>query len=139
MQRRLRRRTAEPDNLSGTFGLPNGPLYTFELANGLGFITSFFPQDSPNDTYVWSATGGFSIDESIVDISILDQTNGQLKAVTLPGGLGDGGPTEENGTLSFSPVSASTPEPLPAILIFLGAGLIFFMRKRFVTCIPREA
>lgn len=43
------------------------------------------------------------------------------------------------GSLSFSPVSAATPEPNEVILMFLGIVLIFLMRKRFDRRLPRVA
>lgn len=48
-------------------------------------------------------------------------------------------PVSGVGTLTFPPVSAAAPEPAPIILMLLGAGLIFFMRRRFAVPLQRTA
>jgi hypothetical protein len=44
-----------------------------------------------------------------------------------------------SGSLTFSPASTAAPEPTPLILMLLGAGLIFLMRKRFIIHMPRTS
>ena len=91
--------------------------------------------DAPGDTYSWSYQA--LVGESAQDtITISDLTDDQPVSETFLGAPVGG---VNKGSLMFSPVSASTPEPTPVILMLLGVGLIFFTRKRFMTDTPRTA
>jgi len=93
--------------------------------------------DTPTDAYTYEFSfEPVHIGDSVGTLTIDDVTTGIVSSAEdfLPGG----GENDliGNGALTFSPISASTPEPAPVILMLLGAGLIFFIRKRFVSRVP---
>jgi hypothetical protein len=95
--------------------------------------------DLPTDDYQWSYSTINCCDSDNPNppgsVTISDLTDGQ--SVTNFYGFGFFG--DSHGTLTFSPASAAAPEPTPIILTLLGAGLMFFMRRRFVMRSPRTA
>lgn len=96
--------------------------------------------DAPTNTYTYEFSfEPVKIGESVGTLIIDDVTTGIVSSAEdfLPGGgendfIGD-------GTLTFSPVSASAPEPASVLLMLLGLGLIVFMRKRFLMRVPLNA
>lgn len=114
------------------------------------FDMSLAAGDSPADTYDWSYTatppGGVT---QYAWLTLTDDTTGLIDTVMItspplntlsapfPGFPFPGDP--DGGGLTFSPVSAATPEPSSVLLMLLGAGLIFLMRKRFNMRLPRTA
>jgi len=96
--------------------------------------------DSPTDTYRYAFSLGIGPQgDSLVYgyLSISDETN-RTDGFTsdLIGTGSDPGHSIQSGTVTFTPVSAATPEPASLILMALGAGLIFFIRKRFTMRVP---
>ena len=63
--------------------------------------------------------------------TVLDVTTGLSDSFSTP--IDRYNDTNYAGWLVFSPASASAREPPPFILLLLGSGAIFFMRKRFVS------
>lgn len=123
--------------------VPTAPAVSFPSPTEIDLTldrTSFgaFPipsPDAPGDTYSWSYQALFS--ESTSDtITISDLTDGQTVTETF---LGGPVPGDNGGSLVFSPASSAAPEPTPILLMLLGAGLIFFVRKRFIMRVPRTA
>jgi len=95
--------------------------------------------DGPDDTYTWFYEP-FAADSVLPNetlIGITDTTNAQSLTDTFFGDPfhGFGG----SGTLTFTAVTAATPEPASILFMLFGAGLIFFMRKRFVMRTLRTA
>ena len=105
-----------------------GTIFDVSLANG----------DSPTDSYsYYFGFGGPNPGPGPVyvgSLTVQDLTTGLSSTTTEPMQVD----TDNfyGGTLSFSPASAATPEPAPLILMALGAGLIFFIRKRFTMRVP---
>jgi hypothetical protein len=99
--------------------------------------------DSPMDTYTWNLEviniPPVPYENFAEQLTIYDQTTHltSVGSITAPGSLTTG--DADFGTLTFSPVSAATPEPAPVLLMLFGAGVIVFVRKRFATHIPSTA
>lgn len=103
------------------------------------------PTFAPTDTYAWvfntsAGSSGFVTDTlEIANITV------PLNEFYYVSGSTDNlpvycfGECGAAGSLTFSPVAASTPEPASVFLILLGAGLIFFIHRRFVMHMPLTA
>jgi hypothetical protein len=107
-----------------TLSTGDGPTdsYTYEFAEANGTA----PPPFHNTLF-----GGLSID---------DLTTGTMNNATdFLGYDMVAPPLIGEGTLTFSPVSAASPEPIPVILMLLGVGLIFLVRKRFIMPAARIA
>jgi|SRR5690242_12225456 len=136
-----------------TLGVPATQSVSFpEPAIAMTFQIGAYPStfhvtlpatDAPADMYQWffeafqvgipSDPGSFTYDDYV---GVIDQTSGLTTQDYLPGA---GIAADQGGPLTFSPVSAATPEPAPLLLMLLGAGLIFFTRKRFLMRITPAA
>lgn len=121
-----------------TVSFPSPTIVMSFLVSGLEdtFNVTLPATDTPADTYQWffeairvgipSDPGSYTYDDYI---GVIDQTSGLTTQDYRPGA---GIPADQGGPLTFSPVTAATLEPAPIILMLLGVGLIFVMRKRFI-------
>ncbi|MGH9573295.1 MAG: PEP-CTERM sorting domain-containing protein [Candidatus Acidiferrales bacterium] len=138
------------------YGTPTAPSVVFSTSTPtVIYITAGFPSpvppfmqtltlsasDTPADAYQWFFTTlfvGYSTDYGddgflVNTFGITDETKGLTVENTFKARYG----VDEGGSLMFSPANAAAPEPVPIILMLLGAVLIFLMRKRFVMRVPR--
>lgn len=101
--------------------------------------------DAPTGVYTWhfgEGNGALVFPYGITlygDLGIDDLTTGMESFASDFLGYGFAPPLEGEGALTFSPVSSAAPEPASVFLMLLGAGLILFMRKRFIMRTPRTA
>lgn len=102
------------------------------------FDLNLAPPDSPSDTYEWGySDGGPFAGYSYAGFVLTDETTNLSDSVTLyEQGLPLTFGLIESGPLVFSPASAATPEPTPVILMLLGVGLVFLMRRRLFARTP---
>lgn len=119
-----------------TAGLPTAPDVSFPspteitITWGNAQPLTFTDLGEPTDSYTWFDQTSVNDGEVVENAYVDDVTTNEFQSHT--GFAFDSPVGQETGTLTFSPASAATPEPSPAILLLLGAGLIFLMRKRFV-------
>lgn len=112
---------------------PSSPVFDITLASA----------DLPTDVYFWGIDTGQEPCSSglcwVSTFGITDQTTGLTDSM-IEQGVSFGDPTYGlRGSLTFSPVSAATPEPPPVILMLLGVGLLLMIRKRAFVCNPHVA
>lgn len=92
----------------------------------------------PTDPYVWSISTENVNSQNLTTFDFADGETGLGGSQAVPReGPYYGDPVQ--GTIEFSPASTVAPEPPPILLMLLGAGLIFFMRKRFTMRLPYTA
>jgi hypothetical protein len=111
-------------------------------AGNADFDITLASADSPTDQYSWALETG----QEPCPIGFCNVGTFYIRDVTT--GISSESTTEDidfspdpaygyYGSLTFSPVSASAPEPASIVLMLLGIGLIVLMRKRFILRMPQ--
>lgn len=124
-----------PTDLTVTFAYPMNPsIPTFTI--------NLSASDGPTDVYWWSyGSNQYPIEGMFVgNFQITDLTTNITNNMGLSSATGL--PYSDDisqGPLTFAPATSAAPEPTPVILMLLGVGLIFFMRRRFAMRVPRTA
>lgn len=144
-----------PGNGSCPFGAPPtstdasfpGGNFDVTFVNGLTSVVFDVTLPStfvPTDTYGWMFSSGAVGGGSVTDaLEIVDDTVPLAEFFYVTGSTASlpvfCDQCEDGGSITFSPIAASAPEPAPIILMLLGLGVVFLVGKRFSARLQQAA